>query len=373
MVIFHTSDWHLGRMLRGRSLIEDQKYFLDQVFLPAVEQERPACVLLAGDIYDRQVASPEAIRLFDSALDRLTQLGCKVLAIAGNHDGADRIALMKRALQKSGVYLATQLEDALEPVLLQEGLTTVQVFLLPYFDPAQARDFFGDDSLRGEGQCMERMLEELKKRFLPGAKHILAAHCFAAGASVCDSESIFVGGSGQVPPSLFMAFDYVALGHLHGPQQAGENAWYSGSPLKYSVSEAGQKKGFLRLTAGEKGIWPEPVPIFPLRDVRKLQGLFADLEAAGQKAPCGDYLGISLEDPAPVLMAAERLRPYYPNLLEVRNQWAVLTQESPRSAKLKGLSHEDLFEAFMRDICGVEAGKEDMALFRDVLKEVGEG
>ena len=252
MVIFHTSDWHLGRMLRGRSLIEDQKYFLDQVFLPAVEQERPACVLLAGDIYDRQVASPEAIRLFDSALDRLTQLGCKVLAIAGNHDGADRIALMKRALQKSGVYLATQLEDALEPVLLQEGRTTVQVFLLPYFDPAQARDFFGDDSLRGEGQCMERMLEELKKRFLPGAKHILAAHCFAAGASVCDSESIFVGGSGQVPPSLFMAFDYVALGHLHGPQQAGENAWYSGSPLKYSVSEAGQKKGFLRLTGCKK-------------------------------------------------------------------------------------------------------------------------
>lgn len=372
MILFHTSDWHLGRMLRGRSLIEDQRYFLQQIFLPAVQRERPACVLLAGDIYDRQVASPEAIRLFDSVLDRLTQLGCKVLAISGNHDGADRIAILKKALQKSGVYLATQPEDALEPVLLEEEGLAVQVFLLPYFDPVQAREFFRDDSLRGEGQCMERMLEELKKQFLPGAKHILVSHCFAAGASVCDSESIFVGGSGQVPPALFADFDYVALGHLHGPQKAGENARYSGSPLKYSISEAGQKKGFLRLTAAEEGIQAEHVPVAPLRDVRAVRGLFADLEAEGQASPCDDYLDISLEDPAPVLMAAERLRPCYPNLLEVRNQWAVLTEEGQSTARLKGLSREDLFLAFMRDICGTEAEEEDLALFREVLGEIGQ-
>lgn len=372
MILFHTSDWHLGRMLRGRSLIEDQRYFLEEIFLPAVEREHPACVLLAGDIYDRQVPPPEAIRLFDRTLDRLTQLGCKVLAISGNHDGADRIAIMKKALRQSGIYLATQPEDALEPVLLEEDGLSVQVFLLPYFDPVQARDFFGDDSLRGESQCMERMLAELKPRFLPGAKHILVAHCFAAGAAVCDSESIFVGGSGQVPPALFADFDYTALGHLHGPQKAGENARYSGSPLKYSISEAGQRKGFLRLTADEEGIRAEETPIVPLRDVREVRGLFADLEAAGEAAPCNDYLDISLEDPAPVLMAAERLRPYYPNLLEVRNQWAVLTEEGQSRARLKGLSREDLFLAFMRDICGTEAEEGDLALFREVLGEISD-
>ena len=214
------------------SLLQDQQWFLEQVFLPAVERERPACVLIAGDIYDRQIAPTEAIRLFDSALSRLMGLGTKVCVISGNHDGAGRMALLKQALSRSGVYFATELSDALTPVLLEEGGERLQLFLLPYFDTAQAREFLGDGSLRGEGPCMERLLEQLLPLFDPEAGHVLLSHCFAAGAQTSDSEStLFVGGSGQVPPSLFDPFDYAALGHLHGPQPAGKNP---GTPARPS-------------------------------------------------------------------------------------------------------------------------------------------
>ena len=227
MKLFHTSDWHLGRMLYGRSLLEDQQWFLEQVFLPAVEREKPVCVLLAGDVYDRQIAPVEALKLFDSTLSRLVALGTKVCIISGNHDGAQRMALLKGALRQSGVYFATELADAFAPVMLEQGEEKLQLFLLPYFDAAQAREFLGDDSLRGEGACLEALLQRLVPLFAPDAGHVLVSHCFAAGSHTSDSEStLFVGGSGQVPPSLFDPFDYAALGHLHGPQKAGEKGRY---------------------------------------------------------------------------------------------------------------------------------------------------
>lgn len=372
MLLFHTSDWHLGRMLYGKSLLEDQRWFLEECFLPAAERERPACVLLAGDVYDRQVAPPEAIRLFDRALSRLVELGVQVFIISGNHDGAQRMALLKGALRASGVYFATELADTLEPVMIEQGGQKVQVFLLPYFDCPQARAFLGDDSLRGEAACMEKLLERLLPLFQPGACHVLVSHCFCAGAKTCDSESgLFVGGSGQIPPALFNAFDYVALGHLHGPQKAGEKARYSGSPLKYSIDEAGQKKGFLALRWDGARMEAERREITPLRDVARVEGLFADLLARGGQAPCQDYVEISLTDTAPVLQAAERLRPFYPNLLAVRNRWALEGAAGRRAAGLRGADEPAVFSAFLREVCRIEPEEEDLALFREILKEVG--
>lgn len=371
MRLFHTSDWHLGRMLYGKSLLEDQRYFLEETFLPAAQRERPACVLLAGDIYDRQVAPPEAIRLFDQALSRLVGLGIPVCVISGNHDGAQRMALLKGALRQSGVYFATELEDALSPVCIEGGGQQAQVFLLPYFDCAQARAFLGDDSLRGEAACMEKLLGRLTPLFQPGACHVLVSHCFCAGAQASDSESgLFVGGSGQIPPALFAAFDYVALGHLHGPQAAGGNARYSGSPLRYSIDEAGQEKGFLALSWDGARMTAEHREARPLRDVRKLSGPFARLLAQGEASPCQDYVEISLTDQAPVLLAAERLRPFYPNLLAVRSQWALEGAAGRRAAQLRGADEAAVFSAFLRDVCGIEPEAEDLALFQEIWKEV---
>lgn len=371
MRIFHTSDWHLGRMLYGRSLLADQRHFLENSFLPAVEREKPACVVLAGDVYDRQVAPPEAIALFDRTLSRLVELGTKVLIISGNHDGAQRMALLKGALRKSGVYFATALEDMLSPVLVEEGGLWAQFFLLPYFDCPQAREFLGDESPRGEAACMEKLLERLYPLFEPGAAHVLVCHCFCAGSFSSDSESgAFVGGSGQIPASLFEKFDYTALGHLHGPQRAGEKARYSGSPLKYSLDESRQKKGFVALGWDGAAFTAEHREVTPLRDVREISGLFAGLLAAGEAAACEDYVELRLEDESPVLLAAERLRPFYPNLLAVRNQWALEGAAGQRAAQLQGADEAAVFSAFLREVCGITPDEEDMALFREILREV---
>ena len=373
MKLFHTSDWHLGRMLFGRSLLEDQRWFLEQVFLPAVERERPACVILAGDVYDRQIAPPEAIRLLDNTLSRLVDLQVKVCVIAGNHDGAGRMALLKSALRKSGVYFATQLEDSFSPVVLEEDGQQVQLFLLPYFDTAQARDFLGDDSLRGEGACAQALVDRMVPQFLPGAAHVLVSHCFAAGSQTSESEStLFVGGSGQVPPTLFDLFDYAALGHLHGPQKAGDKGRYSGSPLKYSVDEAHQQKGFVRLEWDGSTMAQEFVSVTPLRDVRRVEGLFADLLAAGEKSPCQDYVELVLQDPSPVLLAAERLRPFYPNLLSVSNPWMSTTVTGERAARLKGQDELTVFTSFLKEVCRLAPSPEDQELFREVLGEARE-
>ncbi len=370
MIFFHTSDWHLGRMLYGRSLLSDQRWFLERVFLPAVERERPACVLLAGDVYDRQIAPVEAIRLFDEFLTRLTELSCPAVILAGNHDGADRMAILKGALRRSGVFFATSLEDAFSPVLLERDGKKAQIFPLPYFDAAQARDFLGDDSLRGEGACLEKLIQRMLPLFQPGAAHILMAHCFAAGSACSDSESsLYVGGSGEVPPSLFQPFDYAALGHLHGPQRAGETGRYSGSPLKYSVDEERQKKGFCRVTWDGRSAAAELVPITPLRDVRRISGLFRELLEQGEQEPCQDYVELVLEDKAPVLLAAERLRPCYPNLLAVSNPWAASGAAGQRAQRLKGRDASTVFSSFLQDVCGSDAEQEDLDLFREIFQE----
>lgn len=371
MRFFHTSDWHLGRMLYGRSLLSDQQYFLEEAFLPAVEKEKPAFLLLCGDVYDRQVAPPEAIALFDRALSRLLERGVKVLVISGNHDGAQRMALLKGVLRKNGAYFATALEDFLQPVLLEEDGLRVQVFMLPFFDAPTARDFLGDLSLRGESACMERLLELSYPLFEPGALHVLMGHCFCAGATVSDSESgAFVGGSGQIPAELFERFDYVALGHLHGPQRAGKTARYSGTPLKYSIDEAAQKKGFLVLDWDGASLSAEHREVVPKRDVKKLEGSFEELLAAGEASPCEDYVELHLTDKSPVLLASERLRPFYPNLLAVQNQWALQGAAGKRARDLQGADEGAVFAAFFQEVSGAPPEDGDIALFQEILKEV---
>lgn len=371
MKIFHTSDWHLGRLLYGKSLMEDQRYFLHEIFLKAVEREKPACVIIAGDLYDRQIAPPEAIALLDSTLSRLMELEIPVCAISGNHDGGQRIALLKNALRRSGVYISTEIGEAFSPVLIEKDGQRAQIFLLPYFDTAQARDYLGDDSLRGESACMKRIIDNITPLFMPGAAHILVSHCFAAGSQTSDSESsLFVGGSGEVATSLFAPFDYAALGHLHGMQRAGEKGWYSGSPLKYSVDEAKQEKCFISLEWDGSSITTRPVPITPLRDVRRISGRLEELLRQGEAKPCGDYAELALEDKEPVLMAAERLRPYYPNLLTVSNSWVAGAVSRSRTARLKGQDESTIFSSFLKEVCQYEAEEEDLALFREILKEV---
>lgn len=381
MKFIHTSDWHLGKMIYGRSLLPDQEYFIKQVFLPAIDRQQPDFVILAGDIYDRQIAPVEAIRLFDWTVDQIAQRNIPFFLISGNHDGADRLCVGARLLRKSGIYLAAKLEDAFEPVLLEKNGESVQVFLLPYFEPAEARAVFQDDSIRGFGEAYEAAVSRLEQRRDPKIPSVLVSHCFVAGSTVSDSESpLYVGGSGEIGSGCFQNFTYVALGHLHGPQKAGKNGRYSGTPLCYSFDEVSQRKGYTVVTMEHEAVTCEQVPVTPARPMRVLAASFDQLMAEGKKAPCQDYVYITLTDEKPVFMPVDQLRDYYPNLLGLSSQWLKsgglqgLTGEQQEQKELlqKRNGEKEIFTAFLSGICQSEATEEDQALFDRILAQVGE-
>lgn len=374
MKILHTSDWHLGKMLFGRSLLEDQADFIDRVFLPLVEREHPDLILLAGDVFDRQIAPTEAIRLFDRFVAETHRLGVPLAVISGNHDGADRMTLGAPLLRQSGVTIATKLEDALTPVRLPGP---VNCYLLPYFEPLQARQFLGEE-VRGFQEAYRAVLGKIRERFEPDAVNILAAHCFVMGGETSASESpTFVGGSSEVSPSCFEGFSYVALGHLHRPQRAGKNGRYAGSPLKYSFDEAGQQKSIALVCLQDGQLRTEQIPVTPLRDLRTISGTMEQLLELGKDHPSEDYLYVELLDESPVYMPMDRLRPYFPNLLGINSQWLSRAGTGENAGLREQLLHHKtddaaIFGSFLQQICGMEADEEDRALFLQAMHGKGE-
>lgn len=368
MKFLHIADLHLGRLLYGRSLMEDQRHFVRQTLLPAVDTWKPDGVLIAGDIYDRQIAPTDAIALFDELIEALCARRVPAVIISGNHDGPERIAVGTKLLAHHGIHIVTTLEGAFHPITIGEA----QIFALPYFDNAQMRAFLGDDTLRGAGACMRAAVERMQPLFEPDKKHILVAHCFTAGSAVSDSESrLFVGGAGDVPANCFAPFDYAALGHLHAAQRAGDTARYAGSPLKYSVDEAHQKKSMTLVTLGEETA-VELLPVSPLHDVKRITGAFDELLEAGMRAPDEDYAEIVLTDEAPVFRPADRLRPYYPNLLSVRNEWFTSMYSAAAVQAVQDRSHAAIFTGFLHDVCGEEPQAGDAELFFDIMRSLEE-
>ena len=376
MKLLHTSDWHLGRMLYGRSLLPDQEYFIDQVFLPAVRQERPDIVLLAGDLFDRQIAPVEAIRLFDRVLACLQAEKIPIAAIPGNHDGPDRLTLAAPLLRQHGIYLATRLEDAFAPVCLQDSCgQAVQIFLLPYCEPAAVRAFLKQDNLRGFDACYRALLAEIKKLFHPSALHILVAHCFVAGSQISESEtSAYVGGAGEVHTDCFDGFNYVALGHLHAPQKAGSNGRYSGTPLKYSFDEESHKKSMTVIESSLSGLSTRLLPVVPLRDMRTISGTLDELILAGKQQKTEDFVQLRITDPNPVYLPAERLRPYYPNMLSLHCDWLhaqnLQNQELRSQLFNRNVDDSAVLDLFLSQICGTTVGETDRELFLQACQEV---
>ena len=372
MRFLHTSDWHLGRMIYGRSLLEDQTYFIDQIFLPAVRESRPDGILLAGDIYDRQIASVEAIRLFNRTVEALAELGIPLLAVSGNHDGADRMVLGAELLRNAGIYVARKIEDVFSPAVLRRGEETAHVYLLPWCYPSEIRDFLGRNDLRGFADSYTALLDKVRETLDPNSLNILVCHCFAAGGQVSSSESpLFIGGGGEVPLSCFRGFDYVALGHLHAPQRSGPVGRYSGSPLKYSFDEEHHQKSMVFITVEKGGMSQELVPILPLRDLRTLSGTMDDFMSGEGTS---DYVFLRITDSSPVYLPAEKLRPRYPNLLGLRCDWMDREASGDTSGLREQLrsgavDSERIFEEFLRQICGQTPTEDDLKFFRSLLDE----
>ncbi len=318
MKFIHLSDLHLGKRLNEYSLLEDQAYILEEC-LRIVSEERPDAVILAGDIYDKAVPSAEAVTLFDDFLVRLSGCGVRVFVISGNHDSSERLAFGGRLVNASGVYLSPVYDGRVEPVRLTDAYGPVNVYMLPFVKPAHVRRCFPDSEIASYTDAVRTAVEQMHMD--PAERNVLITHQFVTGAARSESEDISVGGADNVDASAFDGIDYVALGHIHGPQQIGsERIRYCGTPLKYSFSESGHIKSLTVAELREKGdLRVRTVPLKPLRDLRELKGTYMELTARSFYAgtETGDYLHITLTDEEDIPDAVGKLRVIYPNLMKL--------------------------------------------------------
>ena len=319
MKLIHLSDLHLGKRVNGFNLLEDQAYILTEI-LRIIDEERPEAVLLAGDIYDKPVPPAEAVQLFDEFLYALSRRELQVFVISGNHDSPERVAFASRLIDASGVHLSPVYHGTIAPVTLEDQYGPVRIYMLPFLKPAHVRRFFPEEEIVSYTDALRAAIERMGMD--PAERSVLVTHQFVTGAARSDSEDITVGGTDNVDAEVFGGIDYVALGHLHGPQTIGPEGGirYCGSPLKYSFSEAKQQKSVTVVTLGKKGDREvRTVPLTALRDMRELRGTYMELTARSSYAGTNreDYLHITLTDEEDIPDGIGKLRVIYPNLMEL--------------------------------------------------------
>lgn len=318
MKLLHISDLHLGKRVNEFSMLEDQREILEQI-LDIAEKEKAEGVMIAGDVYDKPVPPLEAVRLLDAFLNRLADLGIPVFLISGNHDSRDRLSFGAEMFRKSGIYMAG--EELLREVPQKDGYGEISFWLLPFLKPAVVKAAYPEEAenIVTYTDAVRTVLQKAKIDFTK--RNILIAHQFAAGAAQCESEEVAIGGLDQVDVSAFDGFDYVALGHLHRPQHVEkETIRYCGTPLKYSFSEAKDKKSVTVLELGGKGKTEiRTVPLVPKRDMKEIRGTY--MELSGRKfyssLDRNAYYHITLTDEEDVMDALSKLRLIYPNMMKL--------------------------------------------------------
>ena len=338
MKFIHLADLHLGKRVNEFSMLEDQEAVLLQI-LGIIGEERPDAVIIAGDIYDKAIPPAEAVSLFDDFLVRLAAKGLQVFVIAGNHDSADRIAFGGRLMDGSGIHMAPVYDGRIRPFTCTDGVGPVRIWMLPFIKPVHARACFPEETIETYTDAVRAAVSHLGTD--PAERNVLITHQFVTGAERSESEEISVGGTDNVDVSVFEGFDYVALGHLHKPQNAaGERIRYAGSPLKYSFSEKDHQKSVTVAELHEKGrLSVRTVPLVPRRDLREIRGTYEQLtlKSSWENTATDDYLHIILTDEEDVPDAAARLRTVYPNLMK-------LDYDNTRTRSSGGLTAADHVE-----------------------------
>lgn len=319
MKLIHLSDLHLGKRVNEISMLEDQKYILKEI-IRIIDSEKPDGVLIAGDIYDKSVPPAEAIELFDDFLVRLAGRKLQVFAVSGNHDSPERIAFGSRLMDVSGIHLSPVYNGEAASFSLSDEYGTVTVYMLPFVKPAHVRRYFPEDEITSYTDALRCAVDQIPLD--PAGRNVLVTHQFVTGALRAESEEVSVGGSDNVDSTVFDRFDYVALGHLHIPQNIGsERIRYAGAPLKYSFSEANHEKSVTIVELEEKGMLRlRTVPLAPLHDLAEIKGTYAELTLKSFYADRpfrDDYLHITLTDEEDIPDAVGKLRIIYRNLMKL--------------------------------------------------------
>jgi exonuclease SbcD len=362
--LLHTADWHLGRAFHGEDLLGAHAAFVD--FLVAAAREAAVDgILVAGDVYDRALPPVDAVRLASEALARLADVA-PVVAISGNHDSAARLGFGAELLARAGVHVVTTAEAAGTAIPLGDG----HVFPIPYLEPDLVRGTLGIEE-RSHAAALEAAMTRVRRAGVRSPS-VAMAHAFVAGATPSESErDLSVGGSASVPPSVFAGVDYVALGHLHGPQAVGGEAGrYAGSPLALSFSEAGQAKSVavVEVVAGappsvELVCCPVPRPLATLRGT--LDALLADPRLAEHE---GAWVQATLTDPVRPADAMERLRRRFPHAVALAfDPQGALDVPGGSYQRLRGLDDDELVRRFVADTRGRAPDDDELALLHDAL------
>jgi exonuclease SbcD len=375
MKFIHISDLHLGKRLHETSLIEDQAEILKQI-VKMIDDERPDGVLIAGDVYDKSSPSAEAVQLFDVFLAELALRKLRTFVISGNHDSPERIAFGGRIMGASGIHLSPVYDGRVEAITLTDTYGEVNVYMLPFVKPAHVRRHYADEEIASYTDAVRVAIAKMgvdeQKR------NILITHQFVTGATRSDSEET-VGGTDNVDATVFDGFDYVALGHLHGAQNCGgERIRYCGTPLKYSFSEANDKKSVTVLEIKEKGtLCLKTLPLIPLRDLRKIKGTFAELTDPAFYRAAGnleDYVQITLTDEDDVPNAMGRLQLIYKNALELKydNARTRAAIEIWGAEAVENKSVMQLFAEFFTAKNGAEMSEAQTAYMQDMIEKIEE-
>ena len=346
MKFIHLSDLHIGKRVYEVSMLEEQQHILASI-LQLIRDEKPRAVVIAGDVYDKSVPPAEAMTLFDDFLFELCKLDIQVLIISGNHDSPERLAFGGRLMQRSGIHVSPVYSGKVEPVTIVDEDGPVNFWLLPFLKPIHVRRFFPEAEIESYTDACRVAVEQMDLTAAP--RNVLITHQFVTGSATCESEELSVGGSDQVDGAVFADFDYVALGHLHGPQNVHSNRMrYCGTPLKYSFSEVHHHKSVTVVElAGDGSITLRALPLTPLHDLSVLKGTFRELTDKDfyDTAPVEDYLHITLTDEEDVPEAVGRLRQIYPNLLQLSydNTRTRTTRQVEGARDVKSKSPLELF------------------------------
>ena len=377
MKLIHLSDIHLGKRVNEFSMLEDQAHILKKI-LAVVDEEKPNGVLIAGDVYDKSVPSTEAVQLFDDFLVRLAERKLPVFIISGNHDSPERLSFANRLIDAVGIHLAPVYNGVVEPITLSDEYGPVNVYMLPFIKPAHVRGFFPDTEITGYSDAVAAAIGRMN--IDKTQRNVLITHQFVTGAQRSDSEELSVGGTDNIGAEVFCDFDYVALGHIHGPQNMDSGRIrYCGSPLKYSFSEAAQQKSVTVAELKEKGTLEiHTVPLIPRRDMVELKGSYQQLtlrESYENTTYQEDYTHITLTDEEDIPDAVAKLRAVYHNLMKLDYD----NTRTRHSAAISGAENVetrspiDLFAEFYELQNGLPMSAEQTELVASLIEKIWEG
>ena len=395
MKIIHTGDWHIGKIVNEFSMIDDQRYILNEL-IKLINLEKPDVLIIAGDIYDRSIPPVEAVDLLNEVFSKiLIDNKVKIVAISGNHDSGERVSFGSKILEKEGLYIQGIIEDEIKSIRIDDEEGNVNFYMIPYVDPAILRRKFNNPEIRNHNDAMKAVINRIKPSLNENERNIVVTHGYVtykrkddidkdgenlyelADLEVSDSERpLSIGGTDLIDSDNFDCFDYVALGHLHGRQKVGrEEIRYSGSLMKYSFSEINHKKGVVIIEIdGNKKINIRQEELRPKRNMRIIKGPLDELIKAGLE-DCSnreDYIQAILTDEGEIIDPIGKLRNAYPNIMILKREENknIGTSLTAASKGYKSKTELELFEEYYDRLGSGEFTEEKKEVIRNVINEV---